>query len=67
MNKKRPAHACGHEPLMTTDEVAAYLRVPVATIYGWRHVDAAPRAMKVGRHLRFRRADVEAWLDDQAA
>ena len=66
VNKKAPKQ-CGHEPLMTTEELAAYLRVPRATIYSWRHLETAPRAMKVGKHLRWRRSDVDAWLDDLAA
>lgn len=64
---KRSTPACGHDPLMTTEEVAEYLRVPVTTVHYWRHLDTAPRAMKVGKHLRFRRADVDAWLDRHAA
>ena len=53
--------------LMTSDEVAAYLRVPVATIYAWRYRGGGPRAMRVGRHLRFRQGDVEAWLEKLSA
>ena len=66
---KRARHAspCDHDPLMTTAEVAAYLRVPVTTIHYWRHLETAPRAMKVGKHLRWRRTDIDAWLDEQAA
>jgi excisionase family DNA binding protein len=52
--------------LLTSEEVAAYLQVPVRTIHNWRSERKGPRASKVGRHLRFRRADVEAWLDQQA-
>jgi excisionase family DNA binding protein len=60
-----PASALA-EPLMTTAEVAAYLRVPVATIHQWRYRSEGPRAAKVGRHLRFRKADVDAWLEQQS-
>lgn len=52
--------------LMTTEQVADYLTVPVATIYNWRVQGEGPRASRVGRHLRFRRSDVDAWLDAQA-
>lgn len=48
--------------LWSPDDVADYLGVPVATLYGWRYKGTGPRAMRVGRHLRYRRADVEAWL-----
>ena len=49
--------------LWSPDEVADYLGVPRATLYGWRYKGTGPRAMRVGRHLRYRRADVEAWLE----
>jgi len=53
-------------PLMTTDEVAAYLKVSVGTIHQWRYRGQGPRAAKVGRALRFRRGDVQAWLSQQS-
>lgn len=54
------------EPLMSLQDVAVYLDIPEQTLYRWRHHGEGPRASKVGRHLRYRRADVEAWLDEQA-
>lgn len=53
------------DKLLTADEVATLLGVPVKTLYRWRWLGKAPRAVKVGRHLRFRQADVEQWLDGQ--
>lgn len=48
---------------LTTAEVASLLRVPVRTIYAWRaHGDDAPVAARIGKHLRWRRRDIEAWL-----
>ncbi|MBI4941871.1 MAG: helix-turn-helix domain-containing protein [Actinobacteria bacterium] len=55
----------GKTALMTIDEVAAYLQVPVQTLYTWRVRSKGPLAIKVGRHLRWRSADVEQWLLDQ--
>ncbi|MEV1331499.1 helix-turn-helix domain-containing protein [Micromonospora costi] len=52
--------------LGTPEEVSAYLGVPVATLYQWRHRGIGPRASKVGRHLRYRWPDVEKWLDAQS-
>lgn len=51
--------------LLTTEEVAELLQVPVATIYGWRVRREGPPAIRVGRHLRFRREAVERWLLDR--
>ncbi len=53
--------------LMTIDEVSDYLRVPVATLYRWRHHQEGPKAARIGRHLRYRRSDVEAWIEAQTA
>lgn len=50
------------EHLMSIEELAAYLRIPVSTIYGWRRTGQGPAAMKVGRHLRYDPAEVSRWL-----
>ncbi len=49
--------------LLDIDEVADYLGIPKNTLYKWRVDGKGPRAIKVGKHLRFRRSDVETWLD----
>ncbi|MFE6691342.1 helix-turn-helix domain-containing protein [Streptomyces sp. NPDC057743] len=54
-------------PLATPEDVAAYLGVPVKTLYQWRHRRIGPNALKVGRHLRYRWAEVDAWLTAQSA
>ncbi|HEX2052439.1 MAG TPA: helix-turn-helix domain-containing protein [Actinomycetota bacterium] len=63
--------ACGARPifgapldehLTSIEELAAYLRIPVSTIYGWRRTGQGPAAMKVGRHLRYDRAEFSRWL-----
>lgn len=41
--------------------------VPVATVYNWRSTGYGPRGFRVGKHLRYRLADVEAWEDAQVA
>lgn len=54
------------QQLLTTVEVAEYLQVPVTTIYAWRTRGEGPRAAAVGRHLRWKRSDVDAWLEQQS-
>jgi excisionase family DNA binding protein len=51
------------ERLLSVAEVASYLGVPVKTLYQWRHKGVGPRAMRVGRHLRYRRSELDRWLD----
>jgi len=52
--------------LLTTKGLSAYLGVPVATLKQWRREGTAPRAYRVGRQLRYRRSDVDAWLEARA-
>jgi excisionase family DNA binding protein len=51
--------------LMTITDLAEMLGVPVDTLYGWRHRGEGPAGYRIGRHVRYRRAAVEAWLDTQ--
>ena len=53
--------------LMTTQELAAYLAVPVNTVYQWRYRGIAPPAARVGKHLRWKQEDVDRWLEQQTA
>jgi len=55
------------EPTWTIHEVSAFLRIPVGTLYQWRHRRTGPKAAKVGRHLRYDPIEVRAWLQRQAA
>lgn len=61
------ATAGGLEELMTIDEVSAVTKVPRSTLYAWRHQGKGPLAVKCGKHLRYRSADVRSWLDSLAA
>jgi excisionase family DNA binding protein len=54
------------ERLMAPAEVADYLSVPLQTVYLWNSQGTGPRSHRVGRHTRYRRADVEAWLEARA-
>lgn len=48
-------------PVMTIAEVAEYLRIPRASAYKLAQQGRIP-CQKVGRHWRFRREAVDAWL-----
>jgi excisionase family DNA binding protein len=51
--------------LLTITDLSEMLGVPVDTLYGWRHRGEGPAGYRIGRHVRYRRAAVEAWLDTQ--
>ncbi len=53
------------ERLWSTAKLAEYLGLPVKTIHQWRYLQKRPRGFRVGRHLRFRPADVRAWEEQQ--
>jgi excisionase family DNA binding protein len=53
------------ERLLTVEELAEYLGVPVATIYAWRYRREGPPGFKVGKHVRYRWRDVEEWIERQ--
>lgn len=55
------------EKLLTADEVAEELCVPRATLHMWRYQGVGPLGIKVGRHLRYRRVDLDKWLDKQVS
>ncbi|MFC4035305.1 helix-turn-helix transcriptional regulator [Streptomyces polygonati] len=63
---KSGADGGARRALATPVEVSEYLGVPVATLYQWRHRGIGPKVHKLGRHLRYRWAEVEAWVDGQA-
>ncbi|HEY9294161.1 MAG TPA: helix-turn-helix domain-containing protein [Microlunatus sp.] len=50
------------EPLLSLKELSALVGVPVNTLYRWRYQGEGPKAYRLGRHVRYRRSDVEAWL-----
>jgi predicted DNA-binding transcriptional regulator AlpA len=54
------------DELLTMQEVADVVRVPVATLRYWRHLGTGPRSFRIGRSVRYWRTEVFAWLDDQA-
>ena len=54
------------DKLLTLQEVAVVVRVPVATLRYWRHVGTGPRSFRIGRSVRYWRTEVFAWLDNQA-
>ncbi len=50
------------EPALTLSELAARLSVSAQTIYDLRSQGRGPRGFRVGRELRFRVSEIDAWL-----
>jgi excisionase family DNA binding protein len=62
MEKDNKSGATEQDRLWTPVEVAAYLGVPVQTLYQWRRKRTGPPGRRVGRHLRYDPAAVRAWF-----
>lgn len=62
-----PDIADGPPRLWTHHETAAYLDIPVSTLYALNARGDGPRSYKVGRHRRYHAADVKAWLEEHAS
>jgi excisionase family DNA binding protein len=45
--------------LLRPDEVAALLRISVASVYNYRNNGILPCVKQLGRPIRFRRSDIE--------
>lgn len=53
------------DELMSMKEVAELVRVPIATLRYWRHLGTGPRGFRIGRSVRYWRAEVWAWIEEQ--
>jgi len=54
------------DSVMTVDELAAYLKIPKSTLYKLAQEGKVP-GQKVGRHWRFHKDAVDAWLKHEPA
>jgi len=57
--------AMSETSLLTPKALAEKLGVPLGTVHKMARLGYGPVPLKIGKHLRWRRADVDAWLDAQ--
>ncbi|MDY7101494.1 MAG: helix-turn-helix domain-containing protein [Actinomycetota bacterium] len=55
------------DELLTTDELAALLKVSKDTVHQWRRRAVGPPGITVGRYVRYRRTAVDRWLDERTS
>ncbi len=65
LSKRDPKPRSTLGRLLTPQEVADLLRVPVRTLERWRYRGDGPDSLRVGRHVRYRPGDVDYWLTNQ--
>ncbi|MFC7503705.1 helix-turn-helix domain-containing protein [Nocardioides sp. GCM10030258] len=54
-----------NDEMLTIDEAAEFLRVPVATMRYWRYCGTGPFSFKVQRHVRYWRSNLVLWRAEQ--
>jgi predicted DNA-binding transcriptional regulator AlpA len=47
------------------EDLAEWLGLPVATVYAWNYKSTGPRYIRAGKHVRYRRSDVEACASER--
>jgi len=52
---------------LSPEQLAEREGVPTSTVYQWASRGGGPPGFRVGRHRRYRLADVIAWEDQQVA
>jgi excisionase family DNA binding protein len=51
--------------MLTPDDVAELLRVSRFTLENWRFEGSGPDWFRIGRRIRYRRSDLDAWVDSR--
>jgi predicted DNA-binding transcriptional regulator AlpA len=50
------------DELMSFIDIAKAANIPLSSVYYFNAKGVGPATVKIGRHLRVRRSDYEAWL-----
>ncbi|HEX8135801.1 MAG TPA: helix-turn-helix domain-containing protein [Actinomycetes bacterium] len=53
------------ERLLSVEEVAERLGLPVSTLYHWSHRGEELLGARIGRRLRYRESDVDAYIAER--
>jgi excisionase family DNA binding protein len=53
------------EELLTQQQLAHELQVSLRTLERWRQEGTGPAFIRIGRFPRYRRSDIDAWLERQ--
>jgi predicted DNA-binding transcriptional regulator AlpA len=57
--------AADRDPSLDEAQLCARFRISRKTAQKWRQTNRGPRFVKVGRLVRYRESDVQAWVDQQ--
>lgn len=51
--------------LMKNDEAAGYIDAKPGTLPVWRHMGIGPSYLKIGRNVRYRKKDLDTYLESR--
>jgi excisionase family DNA binding protein len=51
--------------MFTPAEAATYLKYPEETLRRWRSLGTGPKYIKAGRHIRYRKASLDRWVEER--
>jgi len=54
----------GEDDILTLQDLSAYLKIAEKTLYGYAQKGKIP-GIKIGSAWRFRRSDIDQWLEEQ--
>jgi excisionase family DNA binding protein len=49
--------------LIGVEDVASIVGVSASTVRWWRQTGKGPRSARIGKHVKYRRVDVEEWIE----
>ena len=55
----------GTVEIVGTSVAADIIGVAPGTLRYWRYLDQGPQSFRVGKHVKYRRVDIDAWLERQ--
>ena len=68
MDNKRSFYAKApsvESPLLNPQRACEYLGISKKTLYCWERDGKLPRAVRCGRYVRWRKEDLDRWIDAQ--
>lgn len=51
---------------LSLEQIAEELGIPLRTLYNRRSQGDGPHGYRIGRHVRVKRADLDAWVESQS-
>jgi predicted DNA-binding transcriptional regulator AlpA len=55
------------DQLLTTEQLATVFQINKMTAHRWRYRGKGPAFLSCGKVVRYRRSDVEQWINEEAA